>query len=175
MALDWDKINIWTHTYYTVVHSLHLSKQIKFGNLDYLDESFRDARNWVIPDCSYSSVLLDHNGRGNKLKFRRDPNKNFDVVSKQLVKIFVQDLVVILDEMLTQILEERQELAGTYPQSKLEKLAIHLNPKYEWSYRGCLEMVAARNILTHNSGRWNKKSIDLISTFVVPTPAEGEV
>src|SRR5690554_3467403 len=100
MALDWDRINVWTHTYYTIVHSLFLSKQIKFGNLDYLDDSFRDAATWVAPNCSYPSVLLVHEGGDTRLTFRRDPNKNFNAVSRQLVKMLVQDLLVILDEML---------------------------------------------------------------------------
>ena len=168
-------MNVWTHTLYTLVHSLHLSKQIKFGNLDDFNKSFRNAGGWVSPDCSYASVLFTHQSGSSKLSFRRDPNKNFEAVSRQLVKMLIQDLVVILDEMLTEILEERRDAAGPYPKSKLEKLAAHLDTKYEWSHQGCLELVAARNVLTHNSGRWNKKSIDYVRDFVTPTPAEGEL
>lgn len=174
MALDWDRINVWTHTYYTIVHSLYLSKQIKFGNLDYLDDSFRDAASWVAPNCSYSSVLLDHDSGDKKLTFRRDLNKNFKAVSRQLVKMLIQDFVVILDEMLTDILVQRQETAGTFPQSKLQKLATHLDPKFTWSYHGCLELVAVRNVLTHNGDKWNQKSIDCIKGFVNPSPAVGD-
>lgn len=174
MALNWDRVNVWTHTYYTIVHSLFLSKQIKFGNLDYLDDSFRDAAAWVAPNCSYQSVLLNHDGGDKKLTFRRDPNKNFTAVSRQLVKMLVQDLVVILDEMLTEILQGRNESAGTFPQSKLQKLAAHLDLKYTWSYQGCLELVAVRNVLTHNGDKWNKKSIDCIKDFVRPSPEVGD-
>lgn len=174
MALDWDRINVWTHTYYVLVHSLHISKQIKFGNLEYIDESFRNAGNWVTPNCSYNSVLLDHSGGDTKLKFRRDPNKNFKLVSRQLVKMLVQDLVVILDEMLTEVLQQRQETAGTFPQSKLEKLSTYLDPKFCWSYYGCLELVAARNVLTHSAGIWNKKSIDCVKGFIADPPRAGE-
>lgn len=174
MALDWDRINVWTHTYYTIVHSLFLSKQIKFGNPNYLDESFRDAADWVSPNCSFPSALLDHGGGNKKLTFRRDPNKNFKSVSRQLVKILVQDLVVILDEMLTEILEQRQETAGTFPQSKLQKLATYLDKRYTWSYHGCLELVAVRNALTHNGGKWNQRSIDCIKDFVTTLPAVGD-
>jgi len=174
MELDWDRINVWTHTYYTIIHSLYLSKQIKFGDLDRLDDGFRDAGEWVVPNCSYASVLLNHDGGDKKLTFRRDPNKNFKVVSRQLVKMLVQDLVVILDEMLTEILVQRRETAGTFPQSKLQKLATHLDPRYTWSYQGCLELVALRNALTHNGGKWNQKSIDCIKEFIAPLPAPGE-
>lgn len=174
MALDWERINVWTLTYYTIVHSLHLSKQVKFGNLDYLDESFRDAGTWVSPECSYASALLRHDGGNKTLKFRRDPNNNFDIISQQLMRMLIQDLVIILDEMMTKILLERQESAGTFPQSKLQKLATHLDPKYKWSYQGCLELIAARNVLTHNGSKWNQKSIDMVRDFVSPSPAEGE-
>lgn len=174
MALDWDRMNVWTHTYYTIVHSLFLSKQIRFGNLDYLDDSFRSAGGWVTPACSYQSVLRNHVGGNKKLTFRRDPNKNFKAVSRQLVKMLIQDLVVILDEMLTEVLKDHQETAGQFPQSKLEKLATHLDVKYAWSYQGCLELVAVRNVLTHNGGQWNRKSINIIRDFVDPLPAENE-
>ena len=174
MALNWDRINVWTHTYYTIVHSLYLAKQVEFGDLGCVDESFRDAGSWVTPNCSYASVLLDHDGGDKKLAFRRDPNKNFKAVSRQLVKMLIQDLVVILDEMLTEILQERGENAGPFPQSKLEKLATHLEPKYTWSYQGCLELVAVRNALTHNGGKWNRKSLNCIRGFVTPLPVEGE-
>lgn len=174
MALDWDRINIWTHTYYTIVHSLNISKNFNFGNLDELDDSFRDAGSWVTPNCSYQSTLLAHGGGNKKITFRRDPNKHFESVSRQLVKMLVQDLVVILDEMLTEILQERNETAGIFPQSKLEKLATHLAPAYIWSYQGCLELVAVRNVLTHNGGKWNNKSINCIKGFIAPPPVEGD-
>lgn len=174
MALNWDRVNVWTHTFYTLIHSLHISKQIKFGNLAYIDESFRDAASWIEPDCSYASVLLAHDGGNKKITFRRDPNKNFDAVSRQLINMLIQDLVVILDEMLGEILIERNERAGQYPKSKLEKLKTHLDEKYEWSYQGCMELVAVRNALTHNGGKWNQKSVDYIKDFVAPTPKEGD-
>ena len=174
MPLDWERVNVWTNAYYAIVHSLYLSKQIKFGNLYYLDDSFRDAANWAGENCSYSSVLLAHSGGGKKLMFRRDPNKNFKKISTQLIKMLTQDLVVILDDMLTDVLNQHRETAGSFPQSKLEKLSTHLDPQFTWAYYGCLEMVAVRNVLTHNGGLWNKKSIGCIKSFVTPLPKEGE-
>lgn len=172
--LDWSRVNVWTHTLYTVVHSLHQSKAIHFGNLGYLDDSFVGASTWVTPNCSYASVLLQHKGENRRLTFRRDPNKTFDAVSRQLVKMLIQDLVVILDEMLTEILKVRGDTAGPYPKSKLEKLATYLDDKYRWSYCGCLELVAVRNVLTHSGGHWNKQSIDYIRDFISPLPVEGD-
>jgi len=76
--------------------------------------------------------------------------------------------------MMDDILVARRETAGTFPQSKVEKLAAHLDPKYGWAKKGCLELIAARNVLCHASGRWNEKSIRVVSTFVNPPPKVGD-
>jgi hypothetical protein len=81
--MDWDRVNVWTNTLYTVIHSLSLSKTIQFGNLIYLEKSIKDTESWIYPDCSYASVLLDHPFGGQKPTFRRDPNKHFTDISKQ--------------------------------------------------------------------------------------------
>ena len=172
--MNWNRINVWTHTLYTLVHSLHISKQVHFGNFDYLDNSFRDAANWVKPDCSFSSVLLDHESRGKKLTFRKDPNNCFPEVSRQLINMLTQDLVVIFDEMMSDILEERGVKAGGFPKSKIEKLTTYLDPKYNWAAYGCTEFVAVRNVLAHNNGVWNKKSIDYVKPFMTPPPKDGD-
>lgn len=47
------------------------------------------------------------------------------------------------------------------------------SPCVEWAKQGCLELIAARNVLTHARGRWNKKSIAIVS-FVNPAPNVGD-
>lgn len=109
-----------------------------------------------------------------KVTYRRDPNKHFESIVRQIIQMLTQDLVVILDGMMDDILFARGEIAGQFPQSKVEKLATHLNPKYEWSKQGCLELIAVRNVMCHAGGRWNEKSIRIVSGFVNPNPKVGD-
>jgi hypothetical protein len=88
--------------------------------------------------------------------------------------MLIQDLVVIFDQMMDEALVIRSEQAGKYPQSKIEKLKMALDPKYYWAANGCLELVVARNVLTHSKGRWNKQSIEIIKSFVAPLPKVGD-
>lgn len=172
--MDWERINVWTNTLYTLIHSLHLAKEANFGDLGTLDQRARETCLWVAPDCSYASVLLAHPGGKDKITFRRDPNKHFPDVSRQLIKMLVQDLTVILDSMMDEALLQRGEVAGNYPQSKVEKLRKTLDPRHQWAANGCLELIAVRNVLTHNQGLWNAKSIEIIKRFVSPLPTVGE-
>lgn len=172
--MNWERVNVWTNTLYTLIHSLHMAKEVNFGQLTTLDGRVRDSANWVTPDCSYGSVLLAHPGGKDKLSFRRDPNKHFNDVSRQVIKMLIQDLVVIMDEMMGEVLVNRGEKAGIYPQSKIEKLRKALDPQFEWAACGCLELVAVRNVLTHSNGRWNAKSITLVKSFASPIPNVGE-
>jgi hypothetical protein len=172
--MDWDRVNVWTNTLYTLVHSLHMAKEVQFGNLESLDSRVRDSANWVAPDCSCASVLLAHKGGKMPLTFRRDPNTHFNEISYQVIKMLVQDLVVILDQMMDEALATKGDRAGKFPQPKIEKLRTRLNPSYEWAAQGCLELVAARNVLTHGGGRWNSKTIQLVAKFLRPTLTDGE-
>ena len=172
--MNWNKINTWTHTLYTLVHSLNLAKEQDFGDLELIDDSFREAGNWVTPDCSYESALLGHESGGKKLTFRKDPNETFPNVSRQVVNMLIQDLVVIFDEMMSEILSQRGESAGQYPKSKIEKLTTYLDQRYMWSSYGCTELVAVRNVLAHNNGVWNEKSIAYISPFIDNAPSQGD-
>ena len=172
--MNWDKINIWTHTFYTLVHSLNLAKDQNFGELHKIDNSFRVAGKWVTPDCSYDSALLGHKGGGKKLTFRKDPNETFPNVSRQIINMLIQDLVVIFDELMTEVLKQRSESAGDYPKSKIEKLTKSLDSRYMWSSYGCIELIAVRNVLAHNNCIWNKRSIAYVSPFIKNPPAEGD-
>lgn len=168
--MNWERVNIWTNTLYTLIHSLHIAKEMKFGELDSLDDRIKDSITWITPICNYSSVLLNHKNENMRLKFRRNPNKHFDDITKQVIKMLIQDLTVILDDMMNDALSKRNEKAGIYPQSKVEKLRKALKPNFQWSANGCLELIAARNVLTHNQGKWNEKSIAVVEKFVFPNP-----
>lgn len=172
--MDWERINVWTNTLYTLIHSLHMARESSFGDLNTLDARARASSNWIMPECSYASVLLAHPGGRMKISFRRDPNKHFGEISRQVVKMLIQDLTVILDQMMDEALAQRGEVAGNFPQSKIEKLKKALDPRYHWAADGCLELVAARNVLTHADGRWNEKSIAVVKAFLNPLPAVGD-
>lgn len=173
-AISWDRVNVWTNTLYTLIHSLSLSKEQKFGALDTLAHRINEAETWLPTEWSYNSVLADQPMGRNKVIYRRDPNKHFESIVGQVVQMLIQDLVVILDGMMDDILAARGERAGDFPQSKVEKLATHLDPKFKWAMHGCLELIAARNVICHARGRWNEKSIQIISSFVNPPPRVGD-
>lgn len=56
--MDWNRVNVWTRTLYTLVHSLHMAKEVDFGDKSSLNERIRDANSWISPICSYSTTLL---------------------------------------------------------------------------------------------------------------------
>lgn len=172
--MDWNRVNVWTRTLYAVVHSLHMAKEADFGELGSLDERFRDANGWISPTCSYPSMLLPSKTKNKKLEFRLHPGEYFGEVSSQLIKMLIQDLAVIFDEMMGDALAKLGLKAGDMPQSKVEKLATLIKKEYKWSEQGCLELIAVRNSLCHASGRWNKKSLAIISEFIEPLPEAGE-
>ncbi len=172
--MNWDRVNVWTNTFYTLIHSLQLSKQVNFGNLEYLSESVKQAASWISPDCSYQSVLAAHPFGGREPVFRRDPNKHFESISAQVVKMLVQDLVVIFDEMMAESLATHGQSPSNYPQGKVQQLRAFLNTRYSWSADGCMELIAVRNVLAHANSRWNQQSINIISTCVQPLPSVGD-
>jgi hypothetical protein len=172
--MDWTRIYVWTRTLYTLIHSIHLSKQIHFGNLTKLNDSILDARNWVNPICSFNSVLMPFPFGNRTVKFRRDPNRHFEEIAAQIIKMLVQDLVVIFDEMMFESITARGQQPGNFPQSKVEYLRKFLDPQYAWAANGCLELIAVRNSLCHANGVWNAKSIAIVKPFVRPAPANGD-
>jgi hypothetical protein len=156
--MDWNRVNTWTLTLYALIHSLHRSKAESFENQSQLRANVEEAGTWVSSVCSYSSVLLHEPFRNTLLRFRRDPNVHFDLIVGQVIQMLVQDLVVIFDSMMDDILSARSETAGTFPQSKVEKLATYLDHSYDWAKHGCLELIAARNVLTHAGGSLERKN-----------------
>lgn len=172
--VDWDRVNVWTNTLYTVIHSLSLAREQSFGDLDTLADRIREAETWLPTEWSYNSTLAAQPMGRQNVKYRRDPNTHFESIVAQVTQMLIQDLVVILDGMMDDILAARNETAGQFPQSKVEKLATQLDPKYEWAKHGCLELIAARNVMCHAGGRWNEKSIRIVSSFVNPPPKQGD-
>jgi len=172
--MDWERVNAWTTTLYALIQSLRLAKAIEFGNLPSLGRSILEAGTWIPQLASYNSVLLSEPFGNSVVKFRRDPNVHFEVIVKQVICMLVQDLVVILDQMMDDVLLARGETAGTYPASKVQKLATHLDAQYKWAEQGCLELIAVRNVLTHANGRWSSKSIRLVSAFITSPPTVGD-
>lgn len=172
--MNWDRVNVWTNTLYTLIHSIYIAKQIDFGNLTQIPNSIVTAGSWTVPPCSYDSILANRPFGKNSPTFRRDPNKHFPEITEQIVKMLIQDLTVILDEMMTEALIAHQLAAGPFPQSKIQKLATRLQPQYDWSRQGCLELVAVRNVLTHANGHWNAKAIAIVSPFLASAPKAGD-
>ncbi len=173
-TVNWDRINVWTNTLYTLVHSLSIAREQSFGDLDTLADRIREAETWLPTGWSYNSALAAQPMGRKKVTYRRDPNKHFESIVAQVLQMLIQDLVVILDGMMDDILAARNETAGQFPQSKVEKLATHLDPKYEWAKHGCLELIAVRNVMCHAGGCWNKRSIRIVSNFVNPPPKQGD-
>jgi hypothetical protein len=172
--MDWDRVNIWTSTLYALIQSLQLAKEQEFGDLDRIASNIAEAGAWISSDCSYNSVLSSSPFGKARVTFRRNPNKHFEQIVQQVIKMLVQDLTVILVEMMTDLLNDFGDKAGSHPQSKIQKLKKRLDKRHEWSVHGCLELVAVRNALTHNGGRWNEKSIDIVRSFVIPEPKIGD-
>ena len=172
--MNFEAMNVWTTTFYAIVHALSYTKNRNFPNLDDLHIHARQTTLWITPECSYASTLLAHPGGRNKIAFRRDPNKHFEEIAKQLVSMLTQDLVVIFDQLMADSIAEHKATCGGLPQTRVQKLQKYLDHRYLWSAHGCYELIAVRNVLTHNCGRWNQKTIDIIKPFVNPLPNVGD-
>jgi len=172
--LDWQRVNSWTSTLYTILYALEQAKNDGFSKKDELTATVHSCATWVYPVCSFSSPLLDEDFGNSVITFRRDPTAHFNSNAQNIVKMLLQDLVVIFDEMMTEALSELSVGAGDFPQSKVEKLYTFVEPEYEWSRDACLEMIAVRNVLCHSGGRWNDRSIKIVDGFVNPPPNPGD-
>jgi hypothetical protein len=172
---NWERVNNWTNTLYALIQALSISRRIQFGNLQFIGENVRDAGTWVSPDCSYHSVLLAHQFGNRAIKFRRDPNAHFGEIVHRVVAMLIQDLVVIFDDMMADILTGKSINPEKYPQTKIDQLKPFVAANQVWAVQGCLELIAVRNVLIHNSGRWSAKSLKIIASFVSPQPNIGDV
>lgn len=171
---NWDRVNLWTNTFYALIQALNIAEQVQFGNLPLIDRNVRRAATWTPQECSYASVLVAHPFGDRPIRFRRDPNSHFSDITGQVIKMLVQDLVVILDEMMSEVLHANGLRPANFPHSKVQQLAANVQPEHAWSAHGCTELIAVRNVLTHSGGRWNTRSLNLISGFVNPLPQVNE-
>ena len=153
---------------YALIHSLHQAKSQNFAGHSDLRERVEAAANWTSTPCSYNSNSLAEPFGKTLSVFRCYPSVHFNLIVAQVIQMLAQDLVVILDGMMDDVLAQRNEKAGPFPQSKVEKLATHLKPSFLWAKRGCLELIAARNVLTHAGGKWNAK-IHCNNSVLCPT------
>ena len=85
VLLDWERVNVWTSTLYTLIQSLSLAKEQRFGDLTTLETRVKLAGSWRNPDCSYRSVLTAHPLGRRRITFRRDPNVHFDTIVTQVI------------------------------------------------------------------------------------------
>lgn len=159
---------------YVIVHSLELARKISFGNLHTLDDNAVAAAGWIEPECSYKSVLLNHQQSRRKITFRRDPNLHFSEIAAQLLNMLVQDLVTIFDQMMGEILIAAKLNPANFPQDKMAQINSRCSHISDWSSQGCIELIACRNILTHCAGRWEDRSIQMIAGFIDPPPKVGD-
>ena len=173
--MDTSQIRIWTKTLYAIIQALSLAKNADFGRLENLAKYTKDASDWIEPDCSYQSVLLAHPMGDRRVTFRRDPAEHFDEITKQVMKMLIQDLVTILDELMKDILIRAEAEVPNYPLSKVLALKHYLDPEYEWAYQGCVELIACRNVMSHSQGKWTERSIGYVRDFVVTPPEEGDI
>jgi hypothetical protein len=172
--MDWDRVNVWTNTFYTLIHSMEIAKNANFAELTAVNGNIISAGQWINPECSFKSCLLDHPFGFKEITFRRDPNKHFLAIAYQIVKMLVQDLTVIMDEMMAESLAAHGCRPLNFPQQKIERLSKFIDKKkFLWACNGCLELVAVRNVLTHANGRWNEQSVNLVKAFVDPPPVAG--
>ena len=174
--MNWDRVNVWTCTLYTIVQSLQIARQAEFHPIDGLHINIVGAKDWVNPQCSFASTLVKNPFGKSVVKFRRKPEPNFETSVRQIVRMLTQDLTVIFDEMMDDSLKAHGFPVPNFPQSKVEKLATVLDKSsHDWCRKGCLELVAVRNALAHGNGRWNEKSLEIIKPFVLPLPDVGDV
>lgn len=174
--MNWDRVNVWTCTLYTIVQSLQIARRADFQPLDELHENIVGAKDWINPQCSFASTLVDNQFGNSTVTFRREPEPHFETSVRQIVKMLAQDLTVIFDEMMDDSLKGHGFPRPIFPQSKVEKLATVLDKsKHDWCRKGCLELIAVRNALTHGKGCWNEKSIKIVEAFIDPPPAVGDV
>jgi hypothetical protein len=172
--MDFEPLKRWTSTFYAIIQALEIAHKQHFGNQETLGDAMKNAREWIQPDCSFNSVVVVPGRMRASVRFRQDPMKKFHVVVETIVKMMIQDLVVLLDELMDQALSERGENGGSYPQSKVNKLSAQLDEDNKWAGDGCLELIAVRNVLCHSRGIWSQKSIQIVEGFMSPPPKNGD-
>jgi len=156
-------LNEWTCALYTLMHSLKTSRDRNFEPRDKLNDSGIEATKWIEEKNKFNSIThREVTTSKRKMKFRRDPAKNFEKTISRVSKMLIQDLVVLFDEILNDLMIEKGINVQRFPQSKVEALKKYIDSEYEWSVKGCMELIALRNAITHSKGKWNEKCLRIL-------------
>lgn len=172
-----ERLNEWTCTMYTLIHALKTSKDRGFEPKDQLNESGLDAMSWEKGKNNFNSITHRITNKSKrKMKFRRDPVENFDKTVRRIIYMLIQDLVIIFDEILNDLIVIKNVNHQNFPQSKVESLKKYVDEKYEWSIKGCMELIAVRNAITHSRGNWNNKSLAiLVDNYIITEEKSREL
>lgn len=153
----------WSQTVYGVAHSLCISRSIYFGNLGKLVESLQLAEKWNKTNLGFESCIPNRSFKKGCVKLEgSDHEQIFLKISENIVKILFINLAVIADETLGYLIKKSGNKPGNYLINKIEWSKSRINPELHWSINGMLELVAIRNALVHNEGRWNESSIQIL-------------
>lgn len=160
MDVDLEMLN-WSQTVYGVGHALHVANSIKFGNLDTIVDSMQAAENWNSSLLGFASILPAKEFTPGSIKLDGVSHEEiFGRVSESIVRVLFVNLVVLTDEVMGYLIGLTGANVPEPVFSKVEWAKAHINHGFEWATSGLLEMVAIRNALVHNGGRWNGPSIE---------------
>lgn len=106
------QVNYWISTLYALLYALAMTQKDSFSQKEKLHENILSCAKWVNPVCSFPSPLAAERFGTSKVSFRRDPISHFEENSQNIVKMLIQDLVVILDGMMEDALRELSFTAG---------------------------------------------------------------
>ncbi|WAC02950.1 hypothetical protein N7U66_04795 [Lacinutrix neustonica] len=155
------------------MHSLKVSKDNDFEPREELNESGKDSLKWNIEKNNFESIthrVVTSNKK--KMRFRRDPSKNFKKTVTRVAGMLIQDLVVIFDEILNDLMLDKSLPIQNFPQGKIEALKKYVDPEFEWSIKGSMELIAVRNAITHSKSFWNDKSLRILKDYDVISQIE---
>ena len=87
--MNWDRVNVWINTLYTLIHSLSPAKEQSFGDLQSLSDRIKEAETWLPAGWSYHSVLAAQPMGSNRVTYRRDTNKHFVGMVRQVIQMLI--------------------------------------------------------------------------------------
>lgn len=167
----------WSQTVYGVGHALHVAKSINFGNLNTIVESMTAAERWNPSNLGFESSLPVKEFTPGSIKL--DGGSHHEVfahVSENIVRVLFVNLAVLADEVIGYLIGLTGENVPQYLFNKIEWVKPRITPGLEWAINGMFEMVAIRNALVHNNGRWNSTTIgQLRATGVTDVQSEVQI
>jgi hypothetical protein len=173
---DWKQ---WTWTTYSLVHAVAIAEKLQLGNTTTLEQSFRDAERWTLPQLGFSSAADQR---------PLDPG-SIEVAPSQLPEILetlkVGTLTALLvgttsvvEVILGDILEKG---GGSRPNglSKLLEAAEKATPQLasagqlRWAMIAMHELRVLRNCVVHAGAQWSASAIDDLHRFTNVTAPPG--